>query len=380
MLRRLTIGLRYKHQDAWVGGVYYVRNLVRGFGLLPPSRRPQLVIVGGDKAALKDLQQATGYPDLHRVSRTRIVRAPARSWPMSLLPAREPQLDLLLMGSPPGLEDRGVQWIPDLQEHRFPQFFPEEELQARYRRNDDWLARHRHVMVSSQDVARDVETHYGRHGSRIHVVRFASFVDPPTDIAGLKARYGLPERYFICTNQFWKHKNHGVALRALALGAAEDPPLVLTGREEDYRDLDYAPGVRALADELGLGSRVRFLGFIPREDQLGLTAGAVAVVQPSLCEGWSTVVEDAKALGRPVIASDIAVHREQLDGRGDLFDPADPAALAAILARYARSDPAPAPVDYRAAERRFAEDLWRAVVEVERDFRRRRIDRLLLTG
>ena len=27
--RRLSIGLRYKHQDAWVGGVYYVQNLVR---------------------------------------------------------------------------------------------------------------------------------------------------------------------------------------------------------------------------------------------------------------------------------------------------------------------------------------------------------------
>ena len=75
MRRRLTIGLRYKHQDAWVGGVYYVQNLVRAFGLLPAGAQPRLVIIGGDKAALDELRQATGYADLDRLSRTRIVRA-----------------------------------------------------------------------------------------------------------------------------------------------------------------------------------------------------------------------------------------------------------------------------------------------------------------
>lgn len=38
------------------------------------------------------------------------------------------------------------------------------------------------------------------------------------------------------------------------------------------------------------------------------------MVQPSRFEGWSTVIEDAKALGRPIIATDIAVHQEQLAG------------------------------------------------------------------
>ena len=69
---RLTIGLRYKHQDAWVGGVYYVRNLVSAFGLLPEDERPRLIIVGGDKAALEELRAATGYPLLERLSRARI--------------------------------------------------------------------------------------------------------------------------------------------------------------------------------------------------------------------------------------------------------------------------------------------------------------------
>jgi glycosyltransferase involved in cell wall biosynthesis len=377
MGRPLTIGLRYKHQDAWVGGVYYVQNLVRAFGLLPGPTRPRLVIVGGDKAALEDLRQATGYADLDRLSRARIERGAARRWPWE---RRGEEIDLILMGSPPGLEDRGVQWIPDLQEHRFPQFFPPAELEDRYRRNDAWLSSHRHVMVSSEDVARDVERWYGRHGARVHVVRFASFAEPPPDAAARVAGFALPGRYFICPNQFWRHKNHATVLRALhLLGDRSVPPVAFTGREEDYRDPAHGPSVRALAAELGVEDRVRFLGFLPRADQLALIAGAAAVLQPSLCEGWSTVIEDAKALGRPVIASDLAVHREQLPGAADLFEPEDAAALAARLARYAAEGPPAPEIDYGAARLRFAADLRQAVEAVAEDFRRRRVPPLVVS-
>ncbi len=137
--------------------------------------------------------------------------------------------------------------------------------------------------------------------------------------------------------------------------------------------------MRRLAAELGVEDRTRFLGFIPRPDQLGLMAGAVAVIQPSLCEGWSTTVEDAKALGRQVLASDIAVHREQLDRNADFFAGGDAAALAMLLRRYAPADPQVTPVDYDQARRRFAEDLLRMCREVVADLRRRRADRLVIS-
>ncbi len=178
----------------------------------------------------------------------------------------------------------------------------------------------------------------------------------------------------------WKHKNHALVLRALAaLGPGEGAPVVFTGREEDARDPAYGPSVKALAAELGVQDRARFLGFLPRGDQLGLIKGAVAVVQPSLCEGWSTVVEDAKALGRPVLASDIPVHREQLGRHALLFAPDDPQALAALLRAYGEADP-PAPKwNYPSAERRFARALMRTIRIAARDFRRRRLPRLRIT-
>ena len=364
MIRPLTIGLRYKHQDAWVGGVYYVRNLVNALGLLPTDQRPRLVIIGGDQQALDDLRQATGYPDLRRLSRARIERS-----------GDGEEIALILMGSPPGLEDRGVQWVPDFQEHRFPQFFDQAELTSRYQHNTERFARHSHVMVSSQDVASDFRRFYPASQARAHVVRFASFV--PVNLPDPRARYGLPERYFLCANQLWKHKNHPLILRALA-EAPEAAPVAFTGREEDYRDLSYAPSVRALAAELGVEDRVHFLGFLPRADQLGLMQHAAAVIQPSLCEGWSTVIEDAKALGVPVLASDIAVHREQLPAGADFFDPQDPTALAALLTRYAKADPPPLELDYGAAKLRFAHDLWQMITDIEADFRNRGVARLTI--
>ena len=69
-----------------------------------------------------------------------------------------------------------------------------------------------------------------------------------------------------------------------------------------------------------------------------------AIIQPSLFEGWSTVVEDARALGRPIIASDIPVHREQLGKDATFFSPHDVKSLAAaIIALDPTLKPGPAP-------------------------------------
>jgi hypothetical protein len=75
------------------------------------------------------------------------------------------------------------------------------------------------------------------------------------------------------------------------------------------------------------------LGLIPRSDQIQLMRGATAVVQPSLFEGWSTVVEDARCLGKRLFVSDIAVHREQDPPAAVFFNPWEPEALANALAK-----------------------------------------------
>jgi glycosyltransferase involved in cell wall biosynthesis len=61
---------------------------------------------------------------------------------------------------------------------------------------------------------------------------------------------------------------------------------------------------------------------------------AQAVIQPSLFEGWSTVIEDAISLQVPVIASNLPVNIEQLGTDGKYFDPLNPEELAEIIADY----------------------------------------------
>jgi len=385
MASQLTVAIPFEYQEKWVGGVYYVRSLLKGLALLPDSARPSMVVIGDDAASLDYLRKETGLGDLTRVPPAAVRKVAARSLnPFRYRPAAgDVPIDVFLVGSPAGFEARAVQWIPDFQEERLPQFFSAAELKARRRRNEKWLARHRHIMVSSEDVRGDTERYYSGYGGRVHVVNFASFpeVSPdPSHVASLREKYALPERYFICNNQFWKHKNHAAIMRALREVPSDEalPPVVFTGKEHDYRDRGYAASVRTLAAELGVADRVHFLGFLPREDQLGLTAGAIAVVQPSLCEGWSAVVEDAKALGKYVIASDIAVHREQLHRNADFFPPEDHARLAELLCTWRAANPRVEPLDYAGDQRRFADGLLLLIQETAADFERVRAPRFFI--
>jgi hypothetical protein len=56
-------------------------------------------------------------------------------------------------------------------------------------------------------------------------------------------------------------------------------------------------------------------------------------VQPSLFEGWSTVVEDARSLGKPIVLSDLAVHQEQAPPDGIFFERTSSASLTEALLR-----------------------------------------------
>ena len=61
------------------------------------------------------------------------------------------------------------------------------------------------------------------------------------------------------------------------------------------------------------------LGIVARPVLESLMLNAVALINPSSFEGWSTTVEESKSLGLPIILSDIPVHLEQSPPLGRFF-------------------------------------------------------------
>ena len=70
------------------------------------------------------------------------------------------------------------------------------------------------------------------------------------------------------------------------------------------------------------------LGWVPHGHTFDLIRQSVAVLQPSLFEGWSTTVEETKSIGKAIVMSDIPIHREQSPAGAIYFDPNDAASLA----------------------------------------------------
>ena len=100
--------------------------------------------------------------------------------------------------------------------------------------------------------------------------------------------------------------------------------------------------LESLARELGIASRIRFAGALPRDAALAALSSASLLVLTSLCwEQFAVTPLEAMALGVPVLASDVARAGTILeDGvTGRFFRAGDPAALAAAL-RELLADPA----------------------------------------
>jgi glycosyltransferase involved in cell wall biosynthesis len=332
--------------NAWLGGIIYLQNLLAALREHPQPRiEPVLFVPPG-------MPQAT----LDRFAGTEIIETPLAE--QGARPVRIGAALRLAIGCNPVLERlmrrhgiallshyaplgrssrvRSITWIPDFQHRHLPQLFAASDIAARdraFRR----LARDADaVILSSEDAARDFRAFAPASEDRGRVLHFVSDMAPAdrsTSLPDLERKLEFSGPYFALPNQFWPHKNHRLVVEALALLAGEGHhPLVLcTGNPHNDRDPDYVPGLVRRAEEAGVAANFRLLGMVSHADLSGLVRNAVGVINPSRFEGWSTSVEEGKSLGKTVLLSDIAVHREQAPARGHYFGIDDPAALAQAM-------------------------------------------------
>ena len=338
----------------WMGGMNYFVNLGLALASLP-EQTVEPVIVGGETSLPGPLGQLPSIPDYQvpgawhaRGLRNRLelrLLGRGRDYDRYL---RRHGIDLLSHLATPARPTAVpfLAWIPDFQHRHLPRFFSPDEIEKRNRIQTRWAQTAQGILLSSEDARTAFNRFHPGHEAKTHVLRFVAIPPAEADLpraADVLERHGIREPYFHVPNQIWAHKNHGVVLEALVqLRQQGKHPLVIsTGQTDDYRDPEHFKQLLQRVAAAGLGERFRFLGMIDYAEVCVLMRNAMALVNPSLFEGWSTTVEEAKSLGKRLLLSDLPVHREQAPGLGIFFDPhrADELAegMAAVLGGY---DPA----------------------------------------
>ena len=238
-----------------------------------------------------------------------------------------------------------VGYVPDYQHRHLPHLFSAEELAQRDQVFGALIAVSDAMVMNARAVAEDMRRFTPEPLPGLHVLPFSPNLEQEwlQERPELRSAYAIDGPYFIVCNQFWMHKDHLTAFRALAELAQcrNDVSLVCTGGTTDYRDPTYFGKLEKEAARLSLGSRLRFLGHIPKRDQIELLKHAVALVQPTLFEGGpgGGSTYEAVALGQRVLLSDLPVNLEVDGGDIRFFPKGDHAALAQLM-KEALEDPA----------------------------------------
>jgi len=379
MAERTRLGLTFSYTEHWIAGSYYILNLIHALKLLPDKQRPHLhVLLSSNKE--ESLIQETAYPYLSfeviaNPKRTMVNRLFLKvdryaAQRMSRLISKYRRLDPhsidFCFPNPDGFffenlsQNQRIYWIPDFQEDHFPDFFSPAEIQGRKNQQAGLVLKKASIVFSSHTAQEDFNRLYPQNECRQFVVNFAVTHPDFSKLrpAELQKKYSLPIKFFFSPNQFWQHKNHRVIFEALSIlrDRSVECAVVFSGNPIDHRAPGYFDSLTAVIRELKLENNVYLLGFIDRKELLCLAQSSIAIIQPSLFEGWSTVVEDAKALRKHILLSDIPVHREQIQLNSDFFEPKSALHLADLMERVWRNPPGDGKDNYARQVANFGKD------------------------
>lgn len=349
MRQRIKLGLVFKYDESWVAGSYYILNLLHALKTLPTEKQPEIVLFTDTFEDQKKVAE-TSYPFItnkiytprlntfekliNKISRTIFhinlieKRMKNKDIDFIFIQRRSWETDLIS-------NTKKIFWIPDCQELIMPELFFKRELDGRKHVYNEIITSKSKVLFSSYASFNDFRKFYPKALNPMKVVHFAVVHPSFKQIARdeLLVKYQIKQPYFMVPNQFWVHKNHKIVLEAASKlkNQHSNFKIIFTGKENDFRAPNYTNELKQFVLDHDLSDVISFLGFIPREEQLCLMQHSVAVIQPSLFEGWSTVVEDTKALNKWILLSDIEVHKEQINENVDFFNPKDALQLSEMM-------------------------------------------------
>ncbi|AIE73420.1 MULTISPECIES: glycosyltransferase family 1 protein [unclassified Synechocystis] len=166
------------------------------------------------------------------------------------------------------------------------------------------LGQAEHILCNSQATADDVIDYFGISANKITPIALGydrqHFQLGQDDLAQRR------NPYFLFVGRHDPHKNVGRIIRAFAQFVqninVRDIDLILAGPT----DRRYTPKLMALAAELGVETQVHCLDYVSYDQLRQLYRQAIALVFPSLWEGFGFPVLESMACGTVVITSSIS--------------------------------------------------------------------------
>jgi glycosyltransferase involved in cell wall biosynthesis len=175
-----------------------------------------------------------------------------------------------------------------------------------------------HIICISESTARDVTEFYKIPSNKITPILLAYDSQHFRPVVVEDEKYRSQYPYFLYVGRHDPYKNISRLIVAFAsLPSNNEYQLWLAGPS----DKRYTPVLKKQVQELGLNHRVKFLEYVPYDDLPKIISGAIALVFPSLWEGFGLPVLEAMACGTPVITSNLSSLPEVAGDAAILIDP-----------------------------------------------------------
>jgi glycosyltransferase involved in cell wall biosynthesis len=327
--------LKLVERDPDTTYVMYIDKTTAEEAALPPGAESRLIELSRPPSQAASATSSRSVSDLLRM--TMAVRRDALD--AFLFPSVYTYFPVLKVPTVVGVHDAIPSELPDLT-------FPGMRARLLWRTKEKAALHSATRLFTVSEASRTaISKRLGIAASRLALVPEAP--DPvfrPASTAAMEAgrrSIGLrvDEPFLLYAGGISPHKNVETLIEAHALLGDARPRLVVVGDLERETYLSAAVGVRARVAALGLEQEVLLPGFVSDETLAALYSGALAVVIPSLAEGFGLPAVEAAACGAPTVLSDLEAHRATLGGAGVFFPPRDATRLAEEIKRLV-DDPA----------------------------------------
>ena len=187
------------------------------------------------------------------------------------------------------------------------------------------LQQSQHIICNSQATAEDLIDFYQIPASKITPIPLAY---NPLNFRLLKEKWQGGQQYFLYVGRHDPYKNlHRLIAAFAALANKSEYELWLAGPI----DPRYTPILQKQVAELAITHQVKFLNYVSYEELPKIINDAIALVFPSLWEGFGLPVLEAMACGTPVITSNLSALPEVAGDAAILINPYNIAEISAAM-------------------------------------------------